>query len=39
MKPDPTDGRRMLYSLVPSVPVVTTATGRGIDFCYCLVRF
>jgi len=38
MKPDQTDGRRMLYSLAPSVPVVTTATGRGIDFGFCLIR-
>lgn len=39
MKPDQTVGRRMLHSLTPTVPVVTTATGRGIDFGFCLVRF
>jgi DNA-binding transcriptional ArsR family regulator len=38
MKPDQTDGRRMLYSLAPSVPVVKTETGAVIDFGFCLIR-
>jgi DNA-binding transcriptional ArsR family regulator len=38
VKPDPQDGRRMLYSLMPSVPVVTTPAGRAIDFGFCLLR-
>ena len=38
MKPDPTDGRRQVYSLAASVPLVTLPTGRGIDFGFCLLR-
>lgn len=38
VKPDPQDGRRMLYSLMPSVPVATTPTGRTVDFGFCLLR-
>jgi hypothetical protein len=37
--PDPTDGRRMLYSLAPSVPVVKSPEGIAIDFGFCLLRF
>jgi hypothetical protein len=37
--PDPTDGRRMLYSLSPSVPVVKSPEGITIDFGFCLLRF
>jgi hypothetical protein len=37
--PDPTDGRRMLYSLAPSVPVVKSPEGIVIDFGFCLLRF
>ena len=37
--PDPTDGRRMLYALAPSVPVVQTPEGAvTIDFGFCLLR-
>jgi predicted transcriptional regulator len=37
--PDPTDGRRMLYSLAPSVPVVKTPEGAVmVDFGFCLLR-
>ena len=39
VNPDPQDGRRMLYSLLPAVPVVVTPTGRGIDFGFCLLRW
>jgi DNA-binding transcriptional ArsR family regulator len=37
--PDSVDGRRMLYSLSPSVPVVKTPEGAAIDFGFCLLRF
>jgi len=37
--PDRTDGRRMLYSLSPSVPVTKTPEGRTvIDFGFVLLR-
>jgi len=37
--PDPTDGRRTLYALAPSVPVVKTPDGAvTIDFGCCLLR-
>ncbi|MBI5772701.1 MAG: hypothetical protein HZA89_03035, partial [Verrucomicrobia bacterium] len=37
-RPDPADGRRMLYSLSPTVPVVKTDKGAVIDFGCCVVR-
>ena len=37
-RPDPSDGRRMLYALAPSVPVAKSATGWEIDFGFCLLR-
>ena len=38
-RPDPADGRRLLYGLVPSVKVVTTPEGAlAIDFGCCLLR-
>jgi hypothetical protein len=37
--PDPTDGRRTLYALAASVPVVKTPEGAvTIDFGFCLLR-
>jgi len=36
--PDPSDGRRMLYSLAPSVPVMKSPEGIVIDFGFCLLR-
>jgi len=37
--PDPTDGRRLLYALAPTVPVVHSPEGAlGIDFGFCLLR-
>ena len=36
--PDPTDGRRMLYSLAPAVPLAKSAEGMVIDFGFCLLR-
>ncbi|MBI5397101.1 MAG: helix-turn-helix transcriptional regulator [Verrucomicrobia bacterium] len=37
--PDPTDGRRTLYTLAPSVPVKKTPEGGTvIDFGFCLLR-
>ena len=36
--PDPTDSRRQLYSLAPSVKVAQTPEGRTMDFGYCVVR-
>ena len=37
--PDPTDGRRTLYTLAPAVPVVKTPEGAvTIDFGFCLLR-
>ena len=36
--PDSTDGRRMLYSLAPSVPVVKSPEGVVIDFGCCVLR-
>jgi hypothetical protein len=38
MAPDPVDGRRMLYTLSPSVPVAQTAAGWELDFGCCVVR-
>ncbi len=38
VKPDPTDARRQLYSLVPAIPVVTTESGQVINFGFCMVR-
>jgi DNA-binding transcriptional ArsR family regulator len=37
-RPDPVDGRRMLYSLAPTVPVVKTDKGAVMDFGCCVVR-
>lgn len=37
-KPDPTDGRRMLYSLAPTIPLSKTEQGAVIDFGFCLLR-
>ena len=37
--PDPTDSRRQLYTLAPSVKVAGTPEGRTMDFGYCFVRF
>ena len=37
-RPDPVDGRRMLYSLAPSVPLTKTETGKVMDFGFCLLR-
>lgn len=37
-RPDPADGRRMLYSLAPAVPVVKTDKGAVMDFGCCVVR-
>ena len=37
-RPDPGDGRRMLYSLAPAVPVVQSETGTVLDFGFCLLR-
>jgi DNA-binding transcriptional ArsR family regulator len=37
--PDPTDSRRQLYSLAPSVRVAQTPEGKTMDFGYCVVRF
>ena len=36
--PDPVDGRRMLYSLAPLVPVAKSEAGTVIDFGFCLLR-
>lgn len=36
--PDPTDNRRQLYTLAPSVKVEVSPAGRTMDFGYCLVR-
>ena len=37
--PDPTDGRRMLYALEPSVPATKTPEGRiVIDFGFVMLR-
>lgn len=37
--PDPTDGRRMLYALAPSVPLQKTPEGATvIDFGFVLLR-
>lgn len=35
---DPTDSRRRLYTLAPSVKTATTPEGRTMDFGYCVVR-
>ncbi len=35
---DPTDTRRRLYTLAPSVKTATTPEGRTMDFGYCVVR-
>jgi hypothetical protein len=34
----PTDTRRRIYTLAPSVKTATTPEGRTMDFGYCLVR-
>ena len=39
VKPDPVDGRRMLYSLAPSMPLTKTEGWTVIDFGFCLLRF
>lgn len=36
--PDTVDGRRMLYSLAPSVTVVKSPEGVVIDFGCCVLR-
>ncbi len=36
--PNPADGRRQLYGLSPSVPLVKTESGNVIDFGFCLLR-
>jgi DNA-binding transcriptional ArsR family regulator len=36
--PNPEDGRRQLYGLAPSVPLVKTEAGNVIDFGFCLLR-
>ena len=36
--PDPQDGRRMLYSLAPAVPVKKTEAGVELDFGFCRLR-
>ncbi len=36
--PDPTDSRRQLYSLAPSVKVTDSPEGKTMDFGYCVVR-
>ncbi len=38
MSPDPADGRRMLYTLSPSVPIAKTTTGWELDFGCCVLR-
>jgi hypothetical protein len=38
MTPDPADGRRSLYALAPTVPLITTECSRAIDFGFCLLR-
>ena len=35
---DPADGRRMLYTLSPSVPVAKTSSGWELDFGCCVLR-
>lgn len=38
--PDPVDGRRMLYSLAPTVPLVKTPEGGAVlDFGFVAVRW
>ena len=38
-RPDPNDGRRLLYALAPTVGVVKTPAGAlAIDFGCCLLR-
>ncbi|MDB6024772.1 MAG: hypothetical protein JWM68_995 [Verrucomicrobiales bacterium] len=37
-KPNPNDGRRLLYALSPAVSVTLTETGAVIDFVFCVVR-
>lgn len=36
--PDPTDSRRQLYTLAPSVRVAETLEGKTMDFGYYVVR-
>lgn len=36
--PDPTDGRRQIYSLSPALKVGDTPLGRMLDFGYGLLR-
>ena len=36
--PDPTDSRRQLYSLAPSVKVTDSPEGKTMDFGCCVVR-
>ena len=38
VQPDREDGRRQLYGLAPSVPLVKTEAGNVIDFGFCLLR-
>ena len=37
--PDAVDGRRMLYSLAPSVPLAKSAEGVVMDFGFCVLRW
>lgn len=38
MRPDPTDGRRALYTLAPTLPITRSATGWELDFGCCVLR-
>ncbi len=38
MASDPVDGRRMLYTLAPTVPVTQTSSGWELDFGCCVLR-
>lgn len=35
---DPTDARRRIYTLAPTVKTATTPEGRTMDFGYCVLR-
>lgn len=38
MAPSPVDGRKMLYTLVPAVPITKTASGWELDLGCCVLR-
>lgn len=38
MSPDPVDGRKMRYTLVPSLPITKMAWGWELDFGCCVLR-